>query len=433
MNSMRQLLLRTACVTALALAALSFGQTTLTVEEALKLARERNGDVRAAALNADAAKERRRQAFASFFPTITPNYTYTSQRQSANLGNGTSFFQTEGGSLGANLQWLVLDSGERQFTFLANRRSEDSNYFTAVQTLRQTLFNVYKQYISTLAAQESRKVSDVQVERAVKILEQTEARVKSGDAAGKDTLQARADALNAQVTALTAKQAVTTSLATLKGTIGWGSDQPMPTLAEVGEPSEEEPPSLQSLLLQAVQNRPDLRASRLGIDSLRYTKLRLDRDAGPTFTLNASWDQAFTPSMQENRTVTFTVSAPLFDGGLTRAQAREAKYNLLSAEASYAQQERSAKADVESAYYQVVQNIERLKAARAALEAARLNYTSALEAQRLGAENIIDVLTARVSLATAENNEIGAKYDTLTSQVQLALLTGRPIPGAPEA
>ena len=103
----------------------------------------------------------------------------------------------------------------------------------------------------------------------------------------------------------------------------------------------------------------------------------------------------------------------------------------MAAEATYVQMERTAKAEIESAYYQVVQNIQRLRAARAALEAAQLNYKAAVEAQRLGAENIIDVLTARVSLATAENNAISAKYDTLIAQVNLALVTGRAIPGAP--
>lgn len=426
MNSMRLLFTTSVC----ALAAACFCQTSLSIDEALKLARERNGDVRAAALNADAAKERRKQSYSSFFPTLTPTYQYTSDRSAFDTGFGKVFRQTEGGSTNAALQWRVLDSGQRQYSFLASRRSEDSSYLTALQTLRGTLFDVYKQYVTTLANQESLKVSDAQVERANKILEQTEARVKAGDAPGKDILQAKADAYNAQVTALTNKQLVTTSIANLKGAIGWSSAAAFPPLAGVGEPSEEAPPSLDSLKLQGIQNRPDLRAARLNIDSLRFNKLRLDREAGPTFALDAQWNQALTPSSLESRTVTFTVTAPLFDAGLSRAQAREAKLNLQAAEASYIQTERGAKADIEAAYYQVILNVERLKAARAALEAAQLNYNAAVEAQRLGAENIIDVLTARVSLATAENNAISAKYDALISQVQLSLVTGKPIPGA---
>lgn len=412
-------------------AALSFGQTSLTIDQALTMARERNGDVRAAVLNAAAAGEQSKQAYASFLPALTPTYQYTSQRQAFDTGFGKIFQQTEGASLNAALTWRVLDSGERQFSFLSSRRNEDSFYFTAVQTLRVTLFDVYQDYVAALRAQENEKVRDAQVERASKILEQTEARVKAGDAAGKDTLQARADALNAQVDALTAKQAVTTALAALKGIIGWKASEATPALAAVPEPGEEDPPALDSLFLIAMQTRPDLRASRLNIESLRFLKLRRDRESGPTFALDAAWNQALAPASLENRSVVLSVTAPLFDAGLARSRAREAKLNMLSAEATYLQLERSAKAEIETAYYQVVQNIQRLKAARSALEAARLNYTAAVEAQRLGAENIIDVLTARVSLATAEVNAISAKYDTVIAQVNLDLVTGRSIPGAP--
>ena len=427
MTSMRLFLSIPAC----ALAAIGLGQSPLTVDQAFRLALERNGDIRAASLNADSAKEQTKQAYASFLPTLTPTYQYISQRRAFDTGFGKVFQQTEGGSTNAALAWRVLDSGERHFNFLSSRRSEDSSYYSAVQTLRQTLFAVYEDYIGALRNQESLKVSDAQVERSSKILEQTEARVKAGDAAGKDILQARADALNAQVDSLTTKQAVTTSLAALKGIIGWNASDPLPTLAPVPEPTEEDPPALDALFKQAILTRPDLRSARLNIESLRFIKLRRDRDAGPTFALDASWNQALTPASLENRSLLFTVSAPLFDGGLTRSQARQAKLNVMAAEATYVQMERTAKAEIESAYYQVVQNIQRLRAARAALEAAQLNYKAAVEAQRLGAENIIDVLTARVSLATAENNAISAKYDTLIAQVNLALVTGRAIPGAP--
>ena len=50
-------------------------------------------------------------------------------------------------------------------------------------------------------------------------------------------------------------------------------------------------------------------------------------------------------------------------------------------------------------------------------------------ARQAGASELIELLTAQVSLVTAESNYVEARYDTLISRVRLKLATGRPLPG----
>jgi outer membrane protein len=421
------------------IASASADQNAITIDDALRMAIHRNGDVRSAFFTADAAGQQTKQAFAAFLPTVTPEYQYVSNRQQFPVSNfvgayglpinGTIFEQTEGGTTTATASWLLLDSGDREFTFLAARRSEDSSTLSAVQTLRQTLFQVYSDYVDAMKADETYKVDLAEVQRANTILDQTQTRVQAGDVAGKEVLQARADALNAQVTALNDEQARDTTLATLKGVIGWNLSDPFPGLAPLPDPPTNPPADLDVLVKAAVGDRPDLKSARLNIESLRYQKLKLERDAGISANLSAGWTETLTPQTLQNRTFTFTVTTPLFDGGLSRAEARQARLNMQAAQATYDQQERSAKADIESARAQLVVDLQRVGAARLALQAAQLNYNAAEDSQRLGAGTLIDVLTARVSLATAENNAISAKYDALLATVNLSLVTGKPIPG----
>jgi len=126
------------------------------------------------------------------------------------------------------------------------------------------------------------------------------------------------------------------------------------------------------------------------------------------------------------------VTYPLFDGGRLREIAREQKLNLQAAQATLVQSERLAQAEIESVYAEHVQNIERVQASKLALEAAQVNYDAAIAAQKEGANDVIEVLTAQVSLVTAESNYIEATYDYYVTEANLRLVTGRPIPGETE-
>jgi len=93
------------------------------------------------------------------------------------------------------------------------------------------------------------------------------------------------------------------------------------------------------------------------------------------------------------------------------------------------QAQRVVRAEIEAAYVELKTNAERLQAAQTALDAAKKNYEAAVDSQKAGAYDLLQVITAQLSLVTAESNEIQAMYDYRISDVNLRLVTGRPIPG----
>src|SRR5579885_1728585 len=85
---------------------------TLTLEQAIQLATQRNGDVRTAVLNERSARAAVQGARANFFPNITPSYSYNSQRtQNLVPGGGTAFNQNEGATTAISATWRLLDLG----------------------------------------------------------------------------------------------------------------------------------------------------------------------------------------------------------------------------------------------------------------------------------------------------------------------------------
>jgi outer membrane protein len=405
----------------------------LSLADAVAMARQRNGTIRAAAYNVEAAKSRVRQSFAAFLPTLTPAYHFDYRRNRTFTGafRGADS-ESDDHVSEITARWLLLDSGEREWSYQATRRLAEATAANALQTLRNVLFTVYQQFYDTLRAQEFVRVTGTQVDRAEKILDQTKAQIEVGDAPRKDLLQAQADYLNAKVEKLSAENDASTLRASLKATVGLDGQEELADLRSESEPSAfPEPPPLQQAVNMGLANRPDLVALRKQREAQQYNVRTADRQAGFTWTLDASYNRGFSPDVSDASALTFLVTVPLFDGKRSKEIARQEKLNLMSQEAELQQAEREAKADIEAAHYSLRQNVQRVQAAKAAREAAQLNYAAALESQRLGAEgtSIITVATAQVSLVTAELNFVRALYDYAISDVRLKLVTGQTIPG----
>ncbi len=407
------------------------GGTKITLDDALQMARKNNGTIQAARLDVKSARERLLVTYASFFPTITPSFIYNDTRREIadnQFGNQRLAFVQNSTQVQAN--YTIIDSGARSYNYTASRKQWRAQEFQALQTIRQTLFSVHQSFLETLRAQELQKVADSQVERARTVLAQTEARVEVGDAAKRDILQAKADELNAKVSAITAKNRIATNLATLKAAIGWADSETNPAL---DMPTNPEPMTMRgdlaTVMAKALKERPDLNAQRQRVGQQEETMRLAETEVGIVYSLSFNYSLQVTPESLANQTLAFNARYPLFDGGRVKAQLRERRASWKSAQESLAQSERDAKAEVEQAFVTFEQNKSRMEAAKLAVSAARLNYDAAVESQKLGASNLIDVLTAQVSLVTSETNYIEALYDTLISELRLKLATGQPIPG----
>jgi outer membrane protein len=405
----------------------------LTLEDALRMARIRNGTIMAAERDVDAARQRVTQARALFMPTVSPSYSYNAgRRQFVDPGAGrTSFLNTNEGVGTVNANWRLFDSGERMYSLRASRTALGGQEFGAQQTVRSTLFLATQQFYDALRAQELRGVADAQVERANVILETIRRRIEVQDAAGIEELQALADYQNARVQALLARNRVASNEAALKATIGFDPVAPMPALQAETQLDEIEPLelNLQEAVAEGLANRPDLMARRLFLESQRFSFGRARREAGLTFGVDAAFEQQLVPRSLENRGLVFSLSYPLFDGGRRRAIAREIQSNIEADQASLLQAEREVRTEIEATYAEFALNAERMQAASVARDAARRNYDAAVDSQREGAYDLLQVITAQLSRTTAEANYIEALYDYRISEVRLQLVTGRPVPG----
>jgi len=414
-------LLSVALLTALA-------QETLRLEDALRLALRNNGLAQASLADAEAAQARLVATRANLYPSVDVSSTTTRTRLETR-GITTDTTQRQNG---IGLEWLLLDNGARELRIRQSSRSAEATRQNSRETVRRVLFQTARAYYEVLRRRELLQVADAAVRRAETLLEAAKAQAEVGTAPQKDVLQAEADLANARVQQIQARNALRLAETDLKRLIGWEPAQPLPALASPESVPQPDPNlSVAQLWQRARLQRPDLRSAEL---ALQISQLGLDAarlNSVVRLQITARGFREYDPATRTQGSLTIIASYPIFDGGLTRANLREAEANLESARLRLLQAERDAYAEVESALLSFRETAERLEAARVALAAAQRNYDAAQESLREGVGTIVEVLTAQLALVTAETNLVQATYDAAVAELQLRLAVGDKLPQEP--
>lgn len=419
---------------AAAIASLSFAQAPsgpLTLDEALRLAKEQNGTLRASLLNVQAAESGSRQARGSLLPSVTPSYEYTTSTVDQRTGLPNGRRGDAGSSLNVLASWRVFDSGERRLSIKSASIAVQQEVATARQTVRQTLFSVTRGYYEALRAQELVRVSKTQVDRAQVLLDRTIAEIEVKRAAGKDRFQPQADLLNARVSMLRAEARARTTQADLKAVLGLPFDVTgtlnlvQATDANLS-PLEKDLPFYQQ---EALRQRPDLTAQRERLRSGQLSIRQAELSAGIQYRIDASYNRAFARDVSDRTALTLSASIPLFDGRQSKEEVKQRQILFVAGQENLRQAEREVVSEVEAIYYEYTQAALRVEAAEAALVAAQKNYDSVSAARREGIGTIVDVTVAQTTLTTAEVNRVEALYDALIAETQWKLVTGQPMTG----
>ncbi|HVI95837.1 MAG TPA: TolC family protein, partial [Anaeromyxobacter sp.] len=181
------------------------------------------------------------------------------------------------------------------------------------------------------------------------------------------------------------------------------------------------------LLAEALRRRPDLIASERFVQSADETVSATRGGYFPSIGLQAGATEQGSgfDSLHWSIFGGATLTWPLFQGGLTRAQVSEARANLDVATAQRDQIRQQVMLDIDTARLAV-------RAAKASLAAANDAVTNAHEQLRLaegryktGAGSSIELSDAQVAATNAEAQAVQADYQLATARAQLVAALGR--------
>ncbi len=226
---------------------------------------------------------------------------------------------------------------------------------------------------------------------------------------------------------------VTQDLAVPKDASGRPLVGPPPSPSLVEDPIDFGP-EYDSLLGEAIQNRPEVLEADAQIAAARKGIVIAEASSLPSFSISLS--DTYTPdaagfTRRNVGAATLGVSVPIFDGGLARARVQAARAEIATAETNRRQAVDQVGLDVQQAYLTLLQARNRvavanvgLSQAREAARLARVRYNAGVS-QQAGVSPILELSNAQNSLAQAQSNQVNALYDYNNARAQLDRAVGR--------
>lgn len=193
-------------------------------------------------------------------------------------------------------------------------------------------------------------------------------------------------------------------------------------------PAPDVPATLEAALAQVEADRPDLRAASHRVEASRKERTAGDLGWAPTLDLALQARFNFAPTvfnpLPAQGAVGFQLNWAIFDGGRRIARSQQARARTRALAAAVDATARDARREVRSAWH-------RLQRARAAVTAVQAEVALAEEdlelAQRAldaGSGTLLEVQTARLSLAAARLAEIQEGTSADLAAIDLLLATG---------
>jgi outer membrane protein len=234
--------------------------------------------------------------------------------------------------------------------------------------------------------------------------------------------RAEVDVANAQVALIRARNATALARVALNTAMGIPGDTP----TEVEDVLSYQPfvADRADLFAEARRGRPEMRQAELRVQAAQAALQFAGRSFLPTLTGNAYVGSA-SPDFHEIWGLGGTLNWSLFDGGATIGRYREATAALEGADAQLRATGLAIDQEIEQARLNVETAAERIPAAKAAVDAAQLNFGYARRRFQTGVGTVLDLTDAQLALTQAEESEVQALADYRIAIARLERAVGR--------
>jgi outer membrane protein TolC len=393
-------------------------------------------------------------AQSALFPDITGTASTTrAHRQPSGAGTSTSTTTTGGtttgttttfspnttsNSLSVQLQQLIFDGGRVAAQIRAARATENAAVATYQRQLQTVAFNVATAYYNTLAAQRQTQVAltTVQLDQVQENL--VAAQIRAGTAARADLATAQLPTAQARVAVVRSQANEQVQLATFANTLGLDADilvQPkddVPALSATAGMFTVNPafptPTYQQAVTRALALRPDLTAQQQTVASLQESLRAARLGNFPNLNGAASYGVASTDpgggTFRNNGQIGLTLTVPIYDRGVTRAQTAQAQGQLDRALAQLQIQQQGVQLNVRTALVNLVSAYAALDQVNAELGKAQQVLQSTQAQYRAGVTTLPLLLNAQVGLTQALTDEVTAVYTVRQAEQALLFAEG---------
>ncbi len=408
----------------------------LTLEEAQRVAQERQPQLRAARGSTQAAEGRVEQSRSGLLPQLSAVGEY--QRTTTNFlfrpgvtarpGVTTSWSSVNIFDSTVLLSQLLWDFGQTSNRWRSTQTSARAAADQERSTWLQVVLQVRVAFFNSVAFKELLAVARETLANQRNHLVQIQGFVQEGTRPPIDLSQARADFANAEVQVINADNAYQRSKVLLNQTMGVEGPIDYDVANEALPPQAGEDGALDPLLATALAARPEIASAT---EQVKAQQLLIQSARGayaPSISANASLVQATETGSNYvgwNAAAGVTLTWNLFQGGLTTGTVHEAEGNLGFAAAQLDVLRQQVRVDVDQALLGIRAAKAALSSSRDALVAARQRLSLAEGRYQNGSGSVIELGDAQIAAANAAAQVVQTDFQLATARAQLLWALGR--------
>ncbi|MDY4375126.1 outer membrane channel protein TolC [Pectobacterium carotovorum] len=394
-------------------------------------AKSTNPDLRSSAATRDAAFEKINESRSPLLPQLGINagYTYNKGYRDSNGVNSNEK------SAALQLTQTLFDMSKWRALTLQEKQAgiEDVTYQTAQQNL---MLNTATAYFNVLRAIDSLSYTNAQKQAIYRQLDQTTQRFNVGLVAITDVQNARSQYDSVLANEVLARNSLDNALESLRQITG--NFYPQLAGLNIERFSTQKPEAVNNLLKEAENRNLNLLSARLSQDLAREQIRSAETGYMPTLDLTASTgvsDTRYSGSRTQNSNsfndsdagqhkVGINFTLPLYSGGATNSQVKQAQHSYVSASELLESAHRSVIQIVRSSFNNISASISSINAYKQAEVSAQSSLDAMEAGYQVGTRTIVDVLNATTTLYNAKQQLSSARYDYLINQLNIKSAQG---------
>mgnify|MGYP003188749931 FL=1 len=354
------------------------------------------------------------------------NYTPWPQQGRATVADGYVQSSVDkvyyNGSYSLSGNWTVWNGNKNHNNVKLNKVAAEQARLDSATTANNVLEQIAQLYVQILYSNEAIAVTKESLKTSQTNEQRGKTMVEVGKMSKADLAQLTAQRAQDEYAIVEAESNLRNYKRQLKELLQITSDEEF----DVAVPSTtddmalEAVPALNDVYAASLEQRPEIKNAKLGIESSDLGIKVAKAGRMPTVSLNAGVmtstssmsDNAWGTQMKNNFSLGggVTVSIPLFDNRQTKTAVNKAKLQKQSYLLDLQDKQTTLYSTIENYWLQAVTNQNKFKAARVSTESAQASYELLSEQFKQGLKNTVELMTGKTNLLQAQQNELQSKY-----------------------
>ena len=372
-------------------------------------------------------KMARGDLFPSLSFSTSQNLSYRPfQESSSNLVNdgvatSSSHKVTENGSYNLGANWTVWNGGKNTKTLKSRHIASEAAELNTAASANSIQEQIAQLYVQILYLSEAVKVNESTLATSIAQRDRGVVRVEVGDLSLSDLAQLEAQVTQDEYNVVNARTQVASYTLQLKQLLEIDNTAPFEIAYTVlgDEVAYSLIPNQEVVYDAALLYRPEIRAQELDVTSSDLNVSIARAGYFPTIGLSAGINTSHMSGSHTNvgeqakrnlnGSVGLNVSVPIYDNYTNKGSVSKAKLTLQNSQLELVQKKKQLFSSIETLWLDATSSQQRFAAAQKNVSSTELSYELTNEQFALGLKNIVELMTSKDNLLTAQQ-EIGRAH-----------------------